>query len=637
MASTVLWIDARSDDSFLRDHEYISRRVQRPLRPKATPRTQLEDFYHQLSLESGTSIVIWDNVDIASELVESVSSSPSATNICIIITSRNATFSRRFAKDTTGYIHLRSLSTSESVVLLGKTAGLDASDATLLEVVSLLDGLPLALCQAGSYMRRHNVSPLEYISLYDQTSETFKGYNASIYRTIGISLDELVRNEAPALKVLSLLSIFDTSRIPKYLLLSKATKFTPPLSIKGLEHAIHSLESYSLVHLTPDGDHLDMHRLVQGVIRRRLNRKGDVSAWENTALRVLSSEFPTGIFENWSKCGELLPHALVVLEYGIVKDVENFIPYYELLRNAGVYVLKTGRYVDAEKLLREAYFISLKRGGQDSKNTYSIATLLAQLCLLMGKLNEAEILENQVIEWRVRELGAEHPDTLTSMANLVSTYRNQGRWKEAEELGVEVVEKTRRVLGADHQGTLTSIANLASIYRDQGRWKQAEELRVEVVEKTRRVLGPDHPDTLASMANLVSTYGDQERWKEAEELGVEVVEKTRMILGAEHPGTLTSMANLASTYGGQGRWKEAEELEIQVIQIRERVIGKEHPETLTSMANLALTYGDQGRWKEAEELEIQVIELRKRVLGEEHPSTLTSIANLASIRNAQGG
>ena len=33
-----------------------------------------------------------------------------------------------------------------------------------------------------------------------------------------------------------------------------------------------------------------------------------------------------------------------------------------------------------------------------------------------------------------RMLGAEHPDTLTSMANLASTYRNQGRWKEAEEL-----------------------------------------------------------------------------------------------------------------------------------------------------------------------------------------------------------
>jgi len=41
-----------------------------------------------------------------------------------------------------------------------------------------------------------------------------------------------------------------------------------------------------------------------------------------------------------------------------------------------------------------------------------------------------EELEVQVVETRTRVLGAEHPDTLNSRANLASTYRNQGRWKE---------------------------------------------------------------------------------------------------------------------------------------------------------------------------------------------------------------
>ncbi|KAF1807874.1 hypothetical protein P152DRAFT_383950, partial [Eremomyces bilateralis CBS 781.70] len=77
---------------------------------------------------------------------------------------------------------------------------------------------------------------------------------------------------------------------------------------------------------------------------------------------------------------------------------------------------------------------------------------------------EAEELEVQVKETRKRVLGAEHLDTLTSMANLASTYRNQGRWKEAEEL-----ETSSRVLGAEHPDTLTSMANLASTYRKQGR------------------------------------------------------------------------------------------------------------------------------------------------------------------------
>jgi hypothetical protein len=58
-------------------------------------------------------------------------------------------------------------------------------------------------------------------------------------------------------------------------------------------------------------------------------------------------------------------------------------------------------------------------------------------------------------------LGEEHLDTLTSMANLASTYSNQGRWKEAEELEVQVMETRKRVLGEEHPSTLTSMNNLA--------------------------------------------------------------------------------------------------------------------------------------------------------------------------------
>ncbi|KAH7271056.1 hypothetical protein B0J15DRAFT_389638, partial [Fusarium solani] len=50
-------------------------------------------------------------------------------------------------------------------------------------------------------------------------------------------------------------------------------------------------------------------------------------------------------------------------------------------------------------------------------------------------------------------------------------------------------ETTKRVLGEEHPDTLTSIANLASIFRNQGRWKEAEELEVGVIETTKRVLG----------------------------------------------------------------------------------------------------------------------------------------------------
>jgi Tetratricopeptide repeat len=74
----------------------------------------------------------------------------------------------------------------------------------------------------------------------------------------------------------------------------------------------------------------------------------------------------------------------------------------------------------------------------------------------------------QVIKTFKRVLGEEHLDTLTSIANLASTFWNQGRWKEAKELFVQVIETSLRVLGKEHLDTLTSIANLASMYRNQG-------------------------------------------------------------------------------------------------------------------------------------------------------------------------
>ena len=51
-----------------------------------------------------------------------------------------------------------------------------------------------------------------------------------------------------------------------------------------------------------------------------------------------------------------------------------------------------------------------------------------------GDWKNAESLEVQVVNLRKKLLGEEHPETLSSMANLAETYRNQGRWNEAEEL-----------------------------------------------------------------------------------------------------------------------------------------------------------------------------------------------------------
>ncbi len=64
---------------------------------------------------------------------------------------------------------------------------------------------------------------------------------------------------------------------------------------------------------------------------------------------------------------------------------------------------------------------------------------------------------------------ATHPRSHVQVLDISFHPPNQGRWKEAEELDVQVMETSRRVLGAEHPDTLTSMNNLAWTWKSQGR------------------------------------------------------------------------------------------------------------------------------------------------------------------------
>ncbi|THC96058.1 hypothetical protein EYZ11_004479 [Aspergillus tanneri] len=72
---------------------------------------------------------------------------------------------------------------------------------------------------------------------------------------------------------------------------------------------------------------------------------------------------------------------------------------------------------------------------------------------------------------------------------------SDGRYKEAEKLLLQVMEIQKQVLRPEHPDTLTSMANLASTYWNQGRWTETDELEVQAMEARKQVLGPEHADT----------------------------------------------------------------------------------------------------------------------------------------------
>jgi tetratricopeptide (TPR) repeat protein len=307
-----------------------------------------------------------------------------------------------------------------------------------------------------------------------------------------------------------------------------------------------------------------------------------------------------------------------------------------MLAEVGRIFYDEGRWSEAEKIQVQVMETRRRVLGEEHPDTLTSTANLALIHRDQGRWSEAEKIQVQVIETMTRILGEEHLGTLISIGNLASTYRGQRRWSEAEKTQVQIIETMTRILGEEHPDTLTSIANLASTYRGQGRWSEAEKIQVQVMETRRRLLGEEHPDTLTSIANLALIHRDQGRWSEAEKIQVQIIETMTRILGEEHLGTLTSMDNLASTYRGQRRWSEAEKIQVQITEAMTRILGEEHPDTLITIDNLASIYRSQGRWSEAEKIGVQMIETRMRVLGEEHPDTLISMGNLASTYRGQG-
>ncbi|KAL2847247.1 hypothetical protein BJY01DRAFT_212762 [Aspergillus pseudoustus] len=72
------------------------------------------------------------------------------------------------------------------------------------------------------------------------------------------------------------------------------------------------------------------------------------------------------------------------------------------------------------------------------------------------------------------------------------------------------METSKTVLGAEHPDTLTSMANLAYTWKSQGRVLEALALLKESCRLRHKVLGPDHPSTREAVNALDDWQGEHD-------------------------------------------------------------------------------------------------------------------------------
>ena len=561
---------------------------------------------------------------------------PPSSKGSMLITTRDERVGKRLASMHT-LIVVNPMSPQEAHDLLGKwqTKRLDRSDPDhSKQLLEALGYIPLAITQAAAFISENHITLRKYLEIF-HTSDSdvqdllnsdikdsrrdLQSYD-SVIKTWKISFDLIKEQKPRAAEMLSLMAVLDRQGIPESLLRDDADTNV------GFTTALGTLQAFSLISVGADGATYELHRLVQLATRKWLEMQDKITSWQEKALSAVANMFPEGVFENWTTCESLLPHAQTVIQYGYTNGICS--PEFpHLLSNLAIFDQEQGRYEIACVKILAAIDIRKRILGLEHPETLVSMNIMAIAYFRVDRLEDAEKLHVQILEARKRVLGAEHPNTLSSMNNLATTYRDQYRWEEAEKLQMQVLKARKRVLGAEHPNTLMSMDNLAGIYQQQQqqhRREEAENLQVQVLRTRKRVLRAEHPDTLASMNNLANTYLEQYRWKEAEELHVQVLETRKRVLGLKHPHTLSSMNNLAFTYQKQSRFEEAEKLYVQILETRKRMLGTEHSTILMSMNNLAVLYSKQNRHGEAIALMESVVELRTKKLGANHPDTINS-------------
>jgi len=133
----------------------------------------------------------------------------------------------------------------------------------------------------------------------------------------------------------------------------------------------------------------------------------------------------------------------------------------------------------------------------------------------MGLFDEAEPHLTRALALREELLGAEDPETLSSMYHLAGLYHDQRQLDKVEPLTLRAYKLRQQVLGETHPDTLDSMSELAWLRQDQGRYAEAEQLKRQVVKIRRDLFGKDDPETQDAVADLAHTLIVQGNLSEA--------------------------------------------------------------------------------------------------------------------------
>lgn len=513
-----------------------------------------------------------------------------------------------------------------------------------------LDGLPLALDQAGAYIEEATCSLAHYAALLQHHHASLLGlrdlsggaradHPRSVRATLALALEQLRRENPAALELLRLCAFLHPEAIPESLLQDGASELGPLLEDLAreplhLDKAIADLRRYSLLQRQPEVRACSLHHLVQAVVQDTLEKAAQ-REWVRRVVRVVSRAFPEVAYATWERCQQLMPHALQCARL-IERWGESSLDAAHLLNQAGCYLKEQGVYAQAVPLFERALAIREQILEPTHLDVARCLSNLAVVRYLLGQYEQALTLHQRALAIDEQALGPVHPNVATDLSNLGIVYQRQGQYEHALTLHQRALAIREQVLEPTPPHVARCLNNLAGDYYFLGRYEHALPLYQRALTIREQALEPAHPEVAASLNNLAEIYHKQGQDAEALTLGQQALMIFEEALGPTHPVVAQCLSTLAGIYLAQGKFEHALPLLERALAIDEQAYGPTHPDVATDLNDLAILYRQQGQYDRALSLHQRALTMQEQALGPEHPEVAASLHHMATLARVQG-
>jgi tetratricopeptide (TPR) repeat protein/transcriptional regulator with XRE-family HTH domain len=612
----VLWVKADTSENCVSNLAALAHVLNLPEQEDADQERLVQAVTHWLKTHTNWLLIL-DNVEDVTNIGHVLSfDSPGH----ILLTTRAQ------ATGTVGQrLDLDQMTPEEGALFLLRRAKLIAPDAPLEAVCKgdqdgaraisrLLDGLPLALDQAGAYIEETACNLSGYVERYQRQRAALlnrRGRMAadhpeSVSTTLSLSFEKVEHLNPAAADLLRLSAFLDPDTIPEALLTEGASELGPTLEPiakdpLAFDDALAILRTYSLVRRNPEAKTLTIHRLVQAVLKERMDEDTQ-RTWAERAVRVVNHAFPdVSALSTWPTCRRYLPHAQVCAEH-IEHWEMDFPEATRLLHQTGTYLRERARYIQAERFLTKARDLRLQAFGPMHPAVAESLHELAELAQRQGMYAQAKSFYQQALAIREQTLGPQHLDVAISLHGLGVFYFYHSPLAQAELLYQRALAIREQALGSEHPQVATILNDLALLYHEQGRDEQAEPLYQRALTIFEKTLGPKHPMVAMTTNNLARLYNDQGRYLLAEPLHQRALTIYEETLGPDHPAVAFPLHHLGIIKQARGDYAQAEQLHRRALAINEQAVGPEHSDVADSLTELGRCYLEQGRYEQAEPL-----------------------------------